>query len=157
MRLRACLTVLTLLASSTAQQGQPKAETICGHDGSSVITFDSSVGLFLPGLIPPVEMDSLGVFSVETGKPSLDISDIMCLRGNCPVFLKGNNLDKLVETDLVTSALMDEQGVKPHHRAFCFFGLELPCAPVPNTIQSQSLMCSPPTLPATYGIAPFGN
>ena len=161
MRLRACLTLLALLASSTAQQGGlvVETETICGHD-STVIPFDSTVGginVVISGIGDfTVEMERLGVFSIETGKPSLDIAEIMCLRGLCPVFLKGKNLDRLVGTNLDTKALMEEEGILPQNRAFCFFGVELPCSPVPNTITSESLMCSPPTLPTEYGIAPFG-
>ena len=157
MRLRACLTVLALLASSLAQQ-VVQTETICGYD-SKVIQFDSTVGgvdVTVNGINMQVEMERLGVFSIETGKPSLDIGEIMCLRGLCPVFLKGKNLDMLVGTDFDEKALMEEQGILPQNRAFCFFGVDLPCSPVPNTITSESLMCSPPTLPKTYGIAPFG-
>ena len=159
MRLRACLTVLALLASSSAQQGEViETETICGYD-STVIPFDSTVGgvdVTVNGLNIGVEMERLGVFSIEAGKPSLDIGEIMCLRGLCPVFLKGKNLDMLVGTSFDEKALMEEEGILPQNRAFCFFGVELPCSPVPNTITSESLMCSPPTLPKTYGIAPFG-
>ena len=154
--MRTCL-LLALLASSTAQQGEPSADTICGRDGSSVFSFDSQVGfdLSVRGVNIPIEMDSLSVFSVK-GKPSLDISDTLCQRGMCPVFVNGKNLDTIVATDLNTAALIDEQGIMPHHRAFCFFGLELPCSPLSIAIQSRSLMCSSPTLPAAYGIAPFG-
>ena len=160
MRLRACLTVLALLASSSwAQQGGVvETERICGYD-TTVIPFDATVGgvdVTVQGINYPVEMERLGVLSIETGKPSLDIGEIMCLRGLCPIFLKGKNLDMLVGTDFEEKALMEKEGILPQNRAFCFFGVELPCSPVPNTITDESLMCSPPTLPKTYGVAPFG-
>ena len=160
MRLRACLTVLALLASSSwAQQGGVvETERICGYD-TTVIPFDATVGgvdVTVQGINYPVEMERLGVLSIETGKPSLDIGEITCLRGLCPIFLKGKNLDMLVGVDLEEKALMEKEGILPQNRAFCFFGVELPCSPVPNTITGESLMCSPPTLPKTYGVAPFG-
>ena len=44
----------------------------------------------------------------------------------------------------------------PHHRLFCFFGLDQPCAPVPTAISGDAVQCSSPPLPEKYGISPFG-
>ena len=115
MRLRACLTVLALLASSSwAQQGGVvETERICGYD-TTVIPFDATVGgvdVTVQGINYPVEMERLGVLSIETGKPRLDIGEIMCLRGLCPIFLKGKNLDMLVGTDFEEKALMEKEGI----------------------------------------------
>ena len=149
---------------------QASAETVCGYDGVTVVNFDAgpdAAGLWMDpppvGGLLPVQMRRLGVFNKDLGKPSIDIkptsetgSKSTCSLGLCPVYVDGKNLPSLVAVDPETETAMQEQGILPHHRAFCFFGAELPCAPMVAAVQDDKISCASPTLPEEYGIAPFG-
>lgn len=137
-------------------------ETACGYDGTDIITFDAATGLALsPGapLSQRVTIQKFGVNSPE-GPRSIDIASESCQDGRCTIIVEGTNLD-LVSTEdpsltLQQAKAIVDMGIMPHHRVFCFFGLELPCAPVPLALSGAQIMCSSPTLPERYGIAPFG-
>ena len=137
-------------------------DSACGHDGPDVISFDAGTGLALtPGapLSQRVTIQKFGINSPE-GPRSIDIASDYCQDGRCTVIVEGTNLDKVLTDDpsltLQQAKAIVDMGIMPHHRVFCFFGLELPCAPVPLALSGTQIMCSSPTLPEKYGISPFG-
>jgi len=138
------------------------AESACGHDGTDVMSFDAATGLALtPGapLSQRVTIQKFGINSPE-GPRSIDIASEYCQDGRCTVIVEGTNLDEVLTEDpsltLQQAKAIVDMGIMPHHRVFCFFGLELPCAPVPLALSDTQIMCSSPTLPEKYGISPFG-
>ena len=94
-----------------------------------------------------VTFNSLNVGFGASGVSSIDISSPVCIAGSCPLLLRGFELDKLLPSLQAGSSYQD---------VLCYFGPDLPCTSVPNNFRPEELSCGSPTLPAEYGILPFG-
>ena len=141
------LRLLIYLLGSQHAAAANDAEEICGYAGTEVVAFEAADGVKVGGYPQRVGFTSINVAQPGSQVSSLDKNSPQCQGGLCPVFVKGSNLE-LLYPDQVVSTNLD---------AFCFFGVDLPCASVPIPIRSDELQCSSPTLPERPGIAPFGT
>ena len=122
-----------------------RAPVVCEYQVSDIIQFDLDEAVVVNDRA--MTMASLNVGFSQSGISSMDMASPLCISGNCPVILKGDQLDKL---------LPDLQAGSTFQDVYCFFGPELPCSSVPTTIRSDELMCGTPTLPSESTIVPFG-
>lgn len=131
----------------TARIKPAAAPVACEYQLSSTVRFLASDGYTVTRGTTQYEVTttSLNVGFGSSGVSTIDIFSPTCQFGNCPVILKGFNLDRLLPD--ADSANTD---------VFCYFGDELPCSSVPTNIRSDELACASPTLPAHHAIVPFG-
>jgi hypothetical protein len=136
--------LLLLLLSCAPVWSQQQA---CDYQLEQTVRFRAADGFTLTRGTASYEITttSLNVGFGASGVSTIDIANANCQFGNCPVILKGFNLDKLLPSADSTNA-----------DVFCYFGDELPCPSVPVNIRSDELACASPTLPAQHGIVPFG-
>ena len=130
-----------------ALAGLARADMACDYPVSDVVRFTTAetISVEFAGAAFDVSMTSINVGFGTSAISSIDVFDPACQFGNCPVLLKGTNLDKILSSIASTNA-----------DVLCYFGPELPCASVPTIIRSDELACATPTLPASHAIVPFG-
>ena len=135
---------LLLLAAACTLATAPLA---CDYQ-ADVVQFPAADGYMLDKgqVVYDVQMLSINVGFGASGVSSIDLANPTCQAGNCPVMLKGFNLDKLLPSLESTQA-----------DVLCWWGDDMPCSSVAITIRTDELACGSPTLPDDHRISPFGG